>query len=91
MTLLPDWKRLLRKAWSLRLMLLAAVLSGVEVALPFFSSAVPPGMFAAASFVVVAAAFVARLTAQKSLEQRQDGDRRARHRPNPDYKAADYD
>ena len=91
MTLLPDWKRLLRKAWSVRLMVLAAVLSGVEVALPFFSSTVPPGAFAAASFVVVAAAFAARLVAQKSMEQRRGIDRRASPRPYPDYEVADYD
>lgn len=91
MNLLPNWKWLVRKAWSLRLMLLAAVLSGIEVALPFFSSSVPTGAFAAASFVVVAAAFVARLTAQKSMEQRRPGDRRATPRTHPDAARADYD
>ena len=31
--LIDDWHRVLRRAWSVRLMLLAAVLSGLEVAL----------------------------------------------------------
>jgi hypothetical protein len=91
MNLIPDWKRVLRKAWSLRLMLLAAVLSGVEVVLPFFTAAVPPGVFAAVSFVVVAAAFMARLTVQKSMEQRRGDDRRAKPRAYPDAERSDYD
>ena len=48
-------------------MLLAAVLSGLEVILPLFSFHMPPGVFAALSFFTVAAAFVARLIAQKDL------------------------
>lgn len=71
-------------------MVLAAVLSGVEVALPFFTAAVPPGVFAAVSFVVVAAAFMARLTVQKSMEQRRGSDRRARPRSALDPAKADF-
>lgn len=68
MRLLPEWRRLLRKAWSVRLALIAGVLSGVEVVLPFFADAVPRGMFALLSFVAVCGALVARLVAQKDLE-----------------------
>jgi hypothetical protein len=66
MALLPDWRAILRRAWSIRLMLLAAVLSGVEVVLPLFAHLFPHGTFAALSFLAVAAALVARLVAQKS-------------------------
>lgn len=67
MTLDSDWKCIIKKAWSVRLMVIAAILSGVEVALPFFASAIPPGMFAALSFLAVSSAFVARLVAQKDV------------------------
>ena len=67
MTLDSDWKRIIKKAWSIRLMIAAALLSGIEVALPFFSESIPRGVFAALSFVVVGAAFVARLVAQKDV------------------------
>lgn len=68
MRLLPEWRRLLRKAWSVRLALIAGVLSGVEVVLPFFADAVPRGVFALLSFVAVCGALVARLVAQKDLQ-----------------------
>ena len=67
MKLLDNWKDILRKAWSIRLLVMAAVLSGAEVALPFFSEDIPRGVFAALSSLVVGGAFVARLVAQKEL------------------------
>lgn len=69
---IPDWREVLRKAWSLRLMLLAAVLSALEVALPFFQPDLPRGWFALLSAVTVSGAFVARLVAQRNL--RGEGD-----------------
>ena len=67
MKLLTDWKRILKRAWSIRLLILAGVLSGIEVVLPFFSDAIPRGPFAVLSFFAVAGAFVSRLVAQKEL------------------------
>lgn len=64
---IPDWREVLRKAWSLRLMLLAAVLSALEVALPFFQPDLPRGWFALLSGLTVGGAFVARLVAQRNL------------------------
>jgi hypothetical protein len=70
MRLIDGWRAVLRKAWSIRLILLAALLSGVEVALPLLDGVlpIPPGIFAALSFVTVAAAFIARVVAQKDLD-----------------------
>jgi len=65
--LYDNWRDILRKAWSIRLMILAGVLTGVEVVLPFFSHALPNGLFAALSGVTVGAALVARLVAQKDV------------------------
>ncbi len=67
MKLLADWRDILHRAWSIRLMIIAGLLSGIEVALPFFADALPRGVFAAISIVVVMAALVARLLAQKNL------------------------
>lgn len=62
-----NWKEILRRSWSLRFIILAGILSGLEVILPFFSEDIPRNIFAALSFVAVAAAFIARLVAQRGI------------------------
>lgn len=62
-----NWRTILRKAWSVRLMILAALLSGVEVALPLFAEHFERGVFAALSAATVAAALVARIVAQRDV------------------------
>ncbi|MCX2696407.1 DUF7940 domain-containing protein [Ochrobactrum chromiisoli] len=67
MQLVPDWRHVLRKAWSVRLILLAGLLTGFEVVLPLLGDAypIPTGLFAILSLVVTMAAFVMRLVSQK--------------------------
>ena len=73
MRLVDNWAAILRRAWSIRLALLAAILSGIEVALPFFTPEWPRGWAAAASFGCTGAALVARIVAQpKMLDRKQD-------------------
>jgi hypothetical protein len=67
MRLTYDWKDILRKAWSVRLMILAGLLTAAEVVLPLFADSLPRGLFAALSGVTVCAALVARLLAQRDL------------------------
>lgn len=67
MALIENWRDVLAKAWSAKLMILAGLLSGAEVALPYFTAVIPPGTMAALSSAVVSAAFVARFLAQKNL------------------------
>lgn len=67
MRLYDNWKTIVKRAWSVRLMLLAAILSSAEVLLPFFADEMTRGVFAALSALTVSAAFVARLVAQKDL------------------------
>ena len=68
MTLKDDWRDVVRKAWSVKFMVLAFMLTMAEVMLPFFSDAVPPRMFAVLSGLAVAGAFVSRLVAQKDMQ-----------------------
>ena len=69
MSLVRDWRRVLKRAWSLRLIVLATIFSGLEVAVQFlqddFEPLFPKGVFAIIAGVVSIAAFVARLMAQK--------------------------
>lgn len=67
MRLDDEWKTILKRAWSVRLMLLAGVLSALEVVLPLFADFFPRGGFAALSGLTVGAAFIARLVAQRGL------------------------
>lgn len=64
MKLYQDWRRILRKAWSVRLGVLAGLFSAAEVILPLFVDAIPRNLFALLSFVAVMGAVVARLVAQ---------------------------
>ena len=67
-TLLPDWRRLIRRAWSLRLILLAGLLTGCEAVLSAMGTEwlpVPVWARMVILFGVLGAAFVARLLAQK--------------------------
>jgi hypothetical protein len=76
MTLVTNWRAVLRRAWSARLMLLAAILSGVEVVMPLLGGLlpIPPGVFAALSGLTVTAAFIARFVAQKGLSDAGEQD-----------------
>lgn len=65
--LLPEWKRILRRAWSIRLAALSGVLSACEAILPLFVDAMPRGTFAALSLLTITGAMVARVFAQKGL------------------------
>jgi hypothetical protein len=70
MKLAEDWRIVLSHAWSIRLIVIAGVLSGMEAALPLFGDLlpIPPRVLAGGTFVVVATAFVARLVAQEKVK-----------------------
>lgn len=69
MNILNNWRDILAHAWSVRLMALAAALTGLEVAAPYLGEliAIPTGLFAALSGLCSAAALVARVIAQKDV------------------------
>lgn len=64
MKLLDNWRAVLTKAWSQRLIILSAALSALEVALPFFTDFVPPRTMAVLALLTASAAAIARLIAQ---------------------------
>lgn len=71
MNLIDNWREILRRAWSVRFLILAGLLSGLEVALqlaqPLIDPLVPRGMFSALAGLSTAAALVARVLAQSNL------------------------
>lgn len=68
MNLARNWKRILRKAWSVRLNVLAGLLSALEVILPLYIGLFPRGTFALLSIIVIVGSTVARVVAQKGLD-----------------------
>lgn len=68
----PEWPDILKKAWSIRLMLLAGFFSGMEIGLPFLEGQLPVGRgtFAVLAFVATMAAFVTRLLAQSTFKDK---------------------
>lgn len=62
--LLPDWRRLVRRAWSLRLIEIAAAADFILNVVPFVSDWLPWWL----TIVLLAGAWVARLIAQPEKE-----------------------
>lgn len=67
--LLPDWPRILKQAWSIRLTLLAGGFSAAEVILPLFVDVLPRHLFIVLAFVAIVGAAVARLVAQPEMHR----------------------
>jgi ABC-type Mn2+/Zn2+ transport system permease subunit len=69
MRLVEEWDWIVRKAWSVKLIIIAGILSGIEVALGVLSAyqvqtPIPAGTFAVLSGLVSFAALIARFVAQ---------------------------
>jgi uncharacterized membrane protein (UPF0136 family) len=66
-----NWRRILLRAWSIRLILLAGLFSGLEVAFAVFADnpPIPRGTFASLSGLTTMAAFIARVIAQKDVSE----------------------
>lgn len=72
MQLAPNWKAILTKAWSVRLMAVAGVLSGIEAAIATYPDifaifGVAPGRAALVSMTVTCCAMWVRILAQKGV------------------------
>lgn len=71
-----QWEKIVRHAWSVRWLALAGLLSGIEAALPYlFDLGVMPRWASRALIIampiIIMAAFVARISAQKEFEESQ--------------------
>lgn len=69
LALLPEWKRILKRAWSVRLAIAAIVFSAGEVALPFFVADMPRGLAAGLSVLCTVGGLCARLLAQPEMHK----------------------
>ncbi|CAI2936170.1 DUF7940 domain-containing protein [Aminobacter niigataensis] len=69
MKLVANWRAVLRHAWTVRLLVLACLLTATEVALPLLDGLlpVPPGVFALLSGLTSAGALAARFIAQQKI------------------------
>lgn len=67
MKLIKNWRKILRHAWSVRLIVVALVLTVLEVALPWMGGVLPPGLLGILAGLASAGAFIARLLVQKEL------------------------
>lgn len=68
MKLYSNWKDIVKKAWSIKFIIIAGLLSASEVVLPLYFDLFDRGTFAILTFVSVTAAFIARIVAQKDIE-----------------------
>ena len=68
--LLPDWKRILTKAWSVKFLGLAALISGCEVVMQVAGNTVLPAwVVPAVTGLLSAFGILARVLAQREAEE----------------------
>jgi hypothetical protein len=73
MTLIEDWRAVVKKAWSLKFNALALVLTAGEVYVGATKpEGIPVGLFSLIASAVIVAAMAARLMAQKELSNGTD-------------------
>lgn len=66
--LVEDWQVVIRKAWSFKLFIVAALFSAAEYVVPLYAQEMPRGLFAIVTFVVTIAGAVSRILAQRSMK-----------------------
>ena len=62
--LLDDWRKIARRAWSIRFSLLAALFTATEVVVPMLGEQLPRGLFVLLAFVASVGATLTRLMVQ---------------------------
>lgn len=68
-SLVDDWRKVARRAWSFRFSLLAAVFTAAEVVVPLFGDMLPRGLFVLLAFSASIGAAIARLVAQPEMHR----------------------
>lgn len=70
MTLLPDWKSILTKAWSVKFLVLAGGVAAAEAVVQLAGvQFLPPGVAPAVTGLLSALGILARVLAQKEAEE----------------------
>ena len=69
LSLLDDWRRVARRAGSIRLSVVAAIFTAAEVVVPLFGDVLPRGVFVLLAFSASIGAAIARLVAQPEMHQ----------------------
>ena len=67
--LLDDWRKIARRAWSVRLSIVAAIFTAAEVVVPLFGDVSPRGVFVLLAFSASIGAAIARLVAQPEMHR----------------------
>ena len=67
--LLADWRRVARRAWSVRLSIVAALFTAAEMVVPLFGDVLPRGVFVLLAFSASIGAAIARLVAQPEMHE----------------------
>lgn len=74
--LIDDWRAVLRRAWSFKFSLLAALLGAAEMVVQFYQpDSIRPGVFAGIAGGVSLASALARLVAQQELSGDKNGNK----------------
>lgn len=76
MRAIENWRLVLQHAWSVRFLVLSAVLSGGSVVLPLMVAAVPPSLlvvYGVVTFLVIVASLLSRFVKQDKLGGDPDG------------------
>ena len=68
MKLSTNWRMIVKKAWSFRLLVIAGMFTTAEAILPYFTGAIPRGTFALLTLVSVTGGMIARIVAQKEFK-----------------------
>lgn len=76
MKLIPEWKVILKRAYSVRWLLVGAMFTGLEATLPFFTKifTLSTQQFAALTFIIIVGAFVSRFVLQRNISGGSDGE-----------------
>lgn len=66
--IIGNWREVLKKAWSIKFMLLSAVFSGLEAALPYLDNFAPKGLMAFLSLAAVSGGLISRFIQQNGIK-----------------------